>query len=189
MSRSDIFLQCIFIGMTGVVLFLLTVKLYPSKIIANYKAAAFRSDTPIIRSIPVNLHTSIPKRIPKSISIRSISIDLAIEPGVITDNKWTLYEDKASWLSTSQTPGYGNVILYAHNKIGLFGSLEKVDIDDEIILSDSTNTYIYKVVEKRKINPTDVDTIVSDRNQLTIYTCNGIFDEKRLVVVALPKTL
>ena len=39
----------------------------------------------------------------------------------------------------------------------------------------------------RPSDPEDVEAILSEDNQLTLYTCEGSFDQKRLVVYADPK--
>jgi len=57
-------------------------------------------------------------------------------------------------------------------------------IGDEIEIYEGDTKFSYKVIEVRRIKPTDVDAILSDRNRLTLYTCDGRFDQKRLVVYA-----
>lgn len=125
---------------------------------------------------------------PSEINVKSLGLNLSIAPGVISNNKWTLYDDRVSWLSTSETPGNGNVILYAHNRVNLFANLENLSVDDEIVLTSSGKQFLYRVVKKKQIKPTEVEEILSNKNQLTLYTCDGSFDEKRLVVYATLKT-
>ncbi|MDZ4209943.1 MAG: sortase, partial [Candidatus Curtissbacteria bacterium] len=124
---------------------------------------------------------------PTYITIPSVSINLPVSPGQIVDNQWTLYDTRVSWLSTSQTPGKGNVILYGHNRVNILANLEKVTIGSEISVKTKEKKYTYIISEKRKVTPEDIDAILSPKDQLTIYTCNGNFDEKRLVVIAYPK--
>ena len=112
---------------------------------------------------------------------------MPITEGYISGNEWTLFEDKVSWLATSSTPGRGNTILYAHNKKNLFGPLKKIKIGDLIIIEGQGKIYEYSVSEIRKVLPNEVDAILSPQNQLTLYTCDGSFDQKRLIVIASAK--
>lgn len=117
-----------------------------------------------------------------------MSLDLSVAPGIVKNNQWTLFDDKISWLATSEAPGSGkNVILYGHNRHLLFGDLDKLKIGEEIIVKNSNDTFTYTVWEMRKVLPEEVDVIISPKNQLTLYTCDGSFDERRLIVIAYPK--
>jgi LPXTG-site transpeptidase (sortase) family protein len=127
--------------------------------------------------------TKIP---PTSISIQKLDISLPISAALVHDNEWDIFEDKVSWLSTSAVPGEGNVILYAHDRPEMFGELYKLEKGDIIEIEQDKITVSYKVTESRSVQPQDVEAILSDDNQLTLYTCEGSFDQKRLVVYADP---
>lgn len=163
--------------MSALIVGLLMVKVYPSKIL-NPKRVS-----PAAQVLPETQKQGPPI----TISIPAINLNIPVAPGIIKNNEWTLYDDKAAWLSTSKTPGNGNVIIYAHNWASLFGSLYKVQIGQEIKISTNGKEYTYIISEKRKVLPTDIDAVISDRDQLTLYTCDGSFDQKRLIVIALPK--
>lgn len=128
-----------------------------------------------------------PRTSPNFVSIPSIGLALPVAAGVISENQWTLYDDRVSWLSTSAVPGGGNVILYAHNRPHLFGGLHEVGVGDQIFLEREGWEYLYEVVEVRKVTPDDVGAILSEQDQLTLYTCDGTFDQRRLVVIAHPR--
>ena len=170
--------------MTAAIIGLLVIKFYPSKEVKHVKSTrsnphvtlASPSPTPAVQAFP-----------PRVISIPAVDINLIVSPGKIVNNQWTLYDDKVSWLATSQTPGHGNVILYGHNRPNVLGNLSKVQIGQEIIIETRGQKYVYQIAEKRKVLPNEVDVIVSDKNQLTLYTCDGSFDQRRLVVIAYPK--
>lgn len=129
------------------------------------------------------------KNTPESISIPTLKIELSIAPAVAKNNQWTLYDDKISWLVTSKTPGDGNVILYGHNWDNLFGKLGKLQLEEEITVVADGKSYTYAVSEIKQVTPGDVEEILSKENRLTLYTCEGSFDEKRLIVVATLLTL
>lgn len=189
MSKNDIFLQIFFIVLTSALISLLALKFYPQDFLKERKASA-ASNQSLVKPVPETnmVEEAVQSFLPAFISIPSIKMNLIVAPGVIVNNEWTLFDDKISWLSTSDTPGQGNVILYGHNRVGLFGDLKKLSIGDEIRIKDNSGKeYLYEVTETRKVLPSDTDAIISDKNQLTLYTCDGTFDQKRLVVIALPK--
>ena len=121
---------------------------------------------------------------PSEIKISKINLDLQVSASVVKDNDWQLFDDRVAWLSTSAKPGNGNTILYAHDRKGLFGDLYKLKVGDEIGLRVNDKWVYYKVTDSHKVLPTDVASILSDQNRLTLFTCNGSFDQKRLVVYA-----
>lgn len=188
MSRNDFFLQLSIFGMTAAIFSLMVVKFYPSGLFSmqKVKAAALIDPAP---NLEVKNGSAIRIKVsPNRIAIPSINVDLAVDKGVIVDNDWTLFDDKVSWLSTSEEPGFGNVIIYGHNRLNLFASLKDLKVGDEITVEQKGRKYTYMVFEKRRVVPTDVDSVVSNENRLTLYTCDGSFDTKRLVVIALPKS-
>lgn len=180
-TKSDLLLQVVVFGMTALTVALLAAKIYPSGLFKHPYIPSVAAQK-AIKSIPT------PKTPPAAISIPAISLNLPIAKAAIVNNQWILYDDRVSWLATSQIAGQGNVILYAHNRDKLFGSLKNLEIGQEITLQQDGKNYAYQVIQKRKVTPHDVDAILSNNNQLTLYTCDGSFDQKRLIVIALPKS-
>ncbi len=124
---------------------------------------------------------------PSKIIINKIKLDLAIERGGIENDEWVLFNDKASFLSTSGLPGEGyNTIIYAHNKYKLFANLKKLAIGDKIEIIDAKdNSFIYKVNSINRVESDLVRAIKSDLvDTLTLFTCDGSLDQYRLVVQA-----
>lgn len=179
MPKSEFCLQLAIFGMTAALVALFVAKLYPAKIFAK------DTSNPLPNLVQAQLKTN---ESPTAISIPSLNLNLTVAPGIIVDNQWTLYDDKVSWLSTSKIPGKGNVILYAHNRENLFALLKEVKNGDEITIQHEGKLKVYKIAEKHKVSPDDVDKIISEKDQLTLYTCDGSFDQKRLVVIAYPKS-
>lgn len=136
----------------------------------------FNTNHPIV-NLPAN---TIP---PTDIKIPKLGLDLAVSPSIVQGNDWELFDDRVAWLSTSAPAGAGNTILYAHDRVGLFGTLYKLKPGDEIDVYDN-KWIIYKVTELHAVMPTDINSILSNENRLTLYTCEGSFDQKRLVVYA-----
>jgi len=181
--------------MSATIIALLAIKIYPTKIVKNLLGEDKQKQTlaaKIAKPSPVSQNsenTSAQQELspPTFISIPSVNINLPISPGQIVDNVWTLSDTRISWLSTSEVPGSGNVILYGHNRTNVLGNLANISVGAEINVKTKDKVYTYLVSEKRKVTPQDVDSIISPRDQLTVYTCDGNFDEKRLIVIAYPK--
>lgn len=196
MPKIEIFLQVLMFGMTGLIVALILVRVFPNNLFDFHQKVSYKDVKKIQNVLPVKNATvsatqsaKIIEAVypPTLISIKSIGLQLPIATGAIKNNQWTLYDDAVSWLTTSKTPGKGNVILYAHNREYLFGGLKKINIGDEIKIQTNEKEYSYLVNAKRKVTPADIDAVISDSNRLTLYTCDGTFDQKRLIVIALPK--
>ena len=175
-KSEELLLQFLTFGAAAAIVALIVVKFYPANLIKQLTAQASNPEESQV----------LTKSAPDRISIPSIQLELPITAATISENQWLLYDDKVSWLSTSAVPRTGNVILYGHNRVNLFGNLKKVEAGGEIKIWDGAKTHSYKVVEKRQVAPGDVDVVLSDKDQLTLYTCDGSFDQKRLVVIAHP---
>ncbi|MBN1263499.1 MAG: sortase [Candidatus Pacebacteria bacterium] len=125
--------------------------------------------------------------LPEKIKIASAGIDLPVEPVTVKGNNWPLFDEAASYLAGSGRPGEkGNMIIYAHNRSGLFGNLKRVGEGDLIEIEDgSANRYLYQVADLFTINPDQVGILsFSEESILTLYTCTGWFDRQRLVIRA-----
>lgn len=127
--------------------------------------------------------------VPVEIIIPSIKIDLPIDPAQIKDGVWQISESNATFLTTSAPPRTGgNTVVYGHNKTVIFGNLPYVSIGQKVTLkTKSGKIYNYEVAEKFFVGPDRVD-LVSPANteELTIYTCWGLFDGQRAVIRAKP---
>ena len=124
---------------------------------------------------------------PKWISITKSKITAQVTAGGYKEGKWILDDNFALYLPTSGKLGEGgNTILYAHTRERLFGSLKKTSVGDLIILGDANGKmYNYSVYSIEYIKPYQVEKIETNvRDTITLFTCDGWFDEKRLVVKA-----
>lgn len=138
---------------------------------------------------PETIITKNRAELPAKISIPDLKIDLPIEEGFIKDGVWQISEAKASHLNTSARPGEGgNIVIYGHNKRVIFGSLPFVRIGAKITITNKAGqTHSYEVTNKLYANPDQVNLLYpTDYEQLTIYTCAGLFDSQRFVIKAKP---
>jgi LPXTG-site transpeptidase (sortase) family protein len=119
--------------------------------------------------------------------IPSVAIDLPVTEAEIVNNVWQVSSTGISHLSLSVVPGMpGNSIFYGHNWARLLGNLIKIKLGDEVIVSDKDNRSItFKVAKIVKVDPTDISILEGGSEPtLTLYTCSGFMDSKRLVVMA-----
>lgn len=127
--------------------------------------------------------------IPVEIIIPSIQIDLKVEPGQIKDGVWLISESNATFLGTSAAPGSGgDTVIYGHNKKAIFGNLPYLSLGQKItIKTQSGKIYNYVADQKFFVGPDRVDLVSpSSTEELTIYTCWGLFDSQRAVIKAKP---
>lgn len=124
--------------------------------------------------------------IPEKIIIASLNIDLAVEEANIIDGYWEVFPDKAGWGSGSGIPGQaGNIVIFAHAKEDLFAPLREIKKDAAIYLFTKNAWYEYEVIEIKEVLPSQTEEIAdSEEEILTLYTCSGFADSKRLIVKA-----
>jgi len=70
-----------------------------------------------------------------------------------------------------------NSVIAAHrgmSRATMFRNIERLEIGDEIIITNFHQTLSYEVIETKIINPTDFDEILirSDRDLITLLTCH-----------------
>lgn len=124
---------------------------------------------------------------PASIQIPSASISLPISETNIENGYWQISPDGVSHLATSGYIGVnGNIILYGHNTNERLGYLHKVNVGDIIFLkSENGKSFTYVVYSIQTVEPTALNKLSEYKGQtLTIYTCTGFADLKRLLVKA-----
>lgn len=81
---------------------------------------------------------------------------------------------------------YGNVILAAHSgnaRVSYFKDLDKLDIEDEVVIDYNNKSYVYTVVNKYEVEKTGKVNIVRNRtsNTLTLITC--IHNSSKQIVI------
>ena len=138
--------------------------------------------------------TPSPEPIPRSRPIHIVIpglIDQPLEQQRYRDGRWTVSEDKGSYLAQSAKPGGpGNTILYGHNRQEVFGRLTKVTGGEPIIITtEDGRERRYRIEWFRKVNQSEVQVLApTDTEVLTIYTCAGWLDAERFVVRAVPES-
>lgn len=131
---------------------------------------------------------------PVGIAIESLNLKLPVVPagkqGDIEDatSSWETTSEGVSYLTLSPKPGsLGNSIMYGHNWGSILGNLYRVRPGQkiEIFYSDGTARR-FEISGISEVSPDDKTILENSTDaRITLYTCSGIFDEKRLVVTAL----
>ena len=150
----------------------------------------YRVRTLSFTSVPPEIKKTVENiDVPTEIIIPSINIDLKVDPGEIKDGVWKVSDTNATFLTTSAAPGTGgNTVIYAHNKKVIFGNLPYISMGQKIIIkTKSGKIYNYTAKEKYFVGPNRVDLVSpTTTEELTVYTCWGIFDSQRAVIKATP---
>lgn len=125
---------------------------------------------------------------PVRIHISSIGVDLPIIQSRIEDNTWETSKEGISYLTSSPVPGKkGNSIMYGHNWNNLLGDLHKANPGDSIEIEYNTGLVrIFKIHAMGTVTPDQTHVLLPSNDvRITLYTCTGFLDSKRLVVTAV----
>ena len=136
------------------------------------------------------LESSKAQNIPVRIVIPKNNIDLKVIPSKIVNGYWELSENTASYgLGSGYPQSKSNTVIFAHAREGLFYNLKDVKIGETIYVFTKDKWFRYKVVKITAVYPNQIEVIKPTRNEtLTLYTCSGFYDEKRLIVTAVPSS-
>lgn len=142
--------------------------------------------------LPQKSYTVSKKQIVKSptpvrIIIPDLKIDLPIYPAKIVRGEWELTAKGANYLISSPVPGdAGNSVIYAHNWTRLFGPLLDAKAGERVVIEYADKSKKIFVIQKLfevPYNQMSVLAQTKDR-RITLYTCTGFLDSKRLIAVA-----
>jgi LPXTG-site transpeptidase (sortase) family protein len=125
---------------------------------------------------------------PLRIVVPKYDIDLSIVEAPVVNGYWELSETTASHGVGSANPGQlGNTVIFAHAKEKLFLPIRDIKKDDIIYVLTKDRWYRYKVTQSKLVTPDQIEEISqTDDEKLTLFTCSGFLDSKRLIVSAAP---
>lgn len=126
---------------------------------------------------------------PQTLIIPKTKTNLRVIESEIVGGQWEVNSNGASHYKYSAVPGaHGNIVIYGHNRINLLGSIKRLSVADEIsVITEDNKEHRYKVYKIVTVSPKQVEVLNSTgAEELTVYTCTGVFDSKRLVVKAKP---
>ena len=127
--------------------------------------------------------------LPAQITIPSIGIDLPVDLGEIKSGVWQISYNNPTFLNTSARPGTGgNIVIYGHNKKVIFGNLPYLSLGQKIFIKTADGKiHTYIAYQKDFVGSDRVDLVSpTNKEELTIYTCWGLFDSRRAVIKAKP---
>lgn len=124
--------------------------------------------------------------LPRRIVIPTLTVDLDVRKSEVINGYWEVFEDSAGWGTGSGLPGKnGNQVIFAHAREKLFLPLKDVEVGDGIYVLTDDDWYAYEVKEIKEVLPNQIEVIAPTEDEtLTLYTCSGYQDSKRLIVVA-----
>ncbi len=123
---------------------------------------------------------------PMRVLIPSVDIDLPVKEAKVIDGYWEVFPSGAGWGQGSGYPGEkGNQVIFAHARQGMFLPLKNVKNGEDIYVFTSDKWYQYKINNIQEVLPSQTEVIAPTRDEvLTLYTCTGFADSKRLIVTA-----
>ncbi len=129
---------------------------------------------------------------PNRIIIPTVGIDLPVKSSRIINGIWETHDGAANFGLGSALPGTtGNSVIFAHAKWDFFLPLQSIRKDDQIsVQTKSGKWHTYLVTEYREVRPDQLEIIAPTPDKtLTLFTCSGFADSKRLVVIAKEKVI
>jgi LPXTG-site transpeptidase (sortase) family protein len=126
------------------------------------------------------------ERIPVKIIIPDLKINIDIEESQIVNGYWDVHENTAGWGEGSGLPGEnGNQVIFAHAKENLFLPLDDAVLGMRVYIFTKDGWYEYKIDSIKEVYPNQTEVIEPTEDEtLTLYTCSGFNDSRRLIVGA-----
>ncbi len=143
--------------------------------------------TPSIMDQSPEVESAVSTPIYPFMSIERLGVTLPIYPARVVGGKWETTTKGLSHASNSAGFGSsGNTVIYGHNWPNMLKRLPDLKPGDVITVSLSESEVItYTVTYTATIAPDDTSlTRNTADSRLTLYTCIGLLDRDRYVVVA-----
>lgn len=127
-----------------------------------------------------------PKDPPLRIIIPALDIDLPIKTAKVVKGYWEVFPDSAGFGTGSSYPSeVGNQVIFAHAREGLFLPLKEAKAGQVVYILTNNMWFSYKIEKIKEVLPSQTEVIAPTKEEiLTLYTCSGFSDSKRLIVVA-----
>lgn len=124
--------------------------------------------------------------VPVRIIIPQVNIDLPVVEANVVGGYWETSETTASHGIGSANPGEkGNMVIFAHARDGLFAPLRSIKKYATIYVLTGNGWHQYRTRSIQEVLPQNTEVISPTPDEtLTLFTCTGFLDSKRLVVVA-----
>lgn len=123
---------------------------------------------------------------PSVLVIPKIGLHVRLVPGGIMQGKWILADTAVQFIPlTGDAILDDKLILYAHKRAGLFLALSDVNTSDSIfIITDKNVLREYRIYAIERAKPDEIEKLGAPDHTVVLFTCDGLFDQYRLVVKA-----
>jgi LPXTG-site transpeptidase (sortase) family protein len=143
----------------------------------HVQAQAVRPTTPVAPALI--------KGQPVRIVLPSLGLDLPVINGYYNtvSQTWTLTKDKAQFAVNTTPPNNqeGNTFIYGHNRVGVFETLYKLKLNDQVLVyTDTSHVFTYDYIGATVTNPNDSSLFTYQGPPvLTLQTCSGLWYQNR----------
>ncbi len=166
-------------------------------IIIGIALIAYGSNQLRIRNQPVNPNafTTEPPSLggqlyPSELIINKLELDLPITLASIKNGVWDNPEATVAYWKDSPLPNgnRGNSVFYGHNWPNIFGKLKDLEKNDVFTIVFNNGSKRDFIVETKSVVTSDQTHILEQTKdaRVTLYTCTGFLDSRRLVIVGVP---
>lgn len=157
-----------------------------SNITANSTVTSFSQEPVKIDKTIISGQASKTKNPPVRIVYPLLEIDLPVRQARIIKGYWEVFPDTAGYGTGSSYPDEtGNQVIFAHARPGLFAPLKQAQNGQSVFVFTKDKWYQYTVVDIKEVLPSQVEVIAPTKETiLTLYTCSGYANSKRLIVTA-----
>jgi sortase A len=144
---------------------------------------------PLVQSL-----ASVPIPTPGPAQANRIQIPaIGIDAPIVQGDAWEQLKKGVGQHIGTVNPGEkGNIVFSAHNDIfgELFRHLDQLENGDEIVLHTSQRAYVYVIIRKKIVEPTDVSVMDSTTTPtITLISCYPyLIDDQRIVIQGQLKT-
>jgi len=125
---------------------------------------------------------------PSAISLPSLGINLPVVITHMDGKKWPTTPSGVSYLANTAIPGdIGNAVFYGHNWPSLLGHLKQAKNGEKLYIQYQDGiTKEFTIDSISEVEPNSTEILAqSSTPKITLYTCTGFLDTKRLVVTAI----
>jgi sortase A len=114
---------------------------------------------------------------------------IGVDAPVVQGDGWEQLKKGVGQHISSANPGQkGNIVLSAHNDVfgEIFRDLDQLKPGDEILISTSQQSYVYRVLQTMVVEPTRVEMMAPSQEAIvTLISCYPyMVDDQRIVVTA-----
>lgn len=152
-------------------------------LVSSFDSEPVKIDPNLLR---VDTSKKIVKTPPTRLIIPDLGIDVVVKEAKIVKGYWEVFPDSAGFgLGSAYPQDTGNQVIFAHARPGLFLPLKEVKIGQKVYVFTKDSWYTYTIKNIKEVLPSQVEVIAPTKSAvLTLYTCSGFADSKRLIVTA-----